>query len=79
MTYWRTSRAISGGDGQSPGSHSANSTRAETYKLPAQSLRDVQDFDDARRSTIAGRLAVAFLSLCFLIPLICAGVILRFQ
>ena len=50
----------------------------DLYPLPAHSLRTAEDFDDAYRSSIAGRRAVFFLSLCFLTPLILAGIMLRF-
>jgi hypothetical protein len=66
--------------------HQAARLRADTPRehynlppLPAQSLRPDPDFSDTDRSNIAGRLAIAFLSLGFLVPLICAGVILHFR
>lgn len=81
MTHWRaasTSGRLTAGAHHQPSALRADTPR-DLPKLPAHSLRDASDFDDAHRSSIVGRLAVVFLSLCFLIPLFCAGVILRFQ
>lgn len=83
MTHWRAANNTSGrlteGAFHQPSASRANITPRDPYPLPAHSLRPDPLMTDERRSTIAGRVAVAFLSLCFLIPLICAGVILRFQ
>lgn len=48
----------------------------DQYPLPAQSPADDPFMTDSDRSRIVGRLMVAFLSLWFLIPMICIGIVL---
>lgn len=63
--------------------HQPSALRADTprdpYPLPAQSLRPDPLTTDAERSDAAGKFVVVFLSLCFLIPMLCAGIMLHFQ
>lgn len=70
----RGRQRLSGASSTSPSAYSAE-TRADFYPLPAGSLcPDPMSDDD--RSRIVGRLAVAFFSLVFLVPLILAGIMM---
>jgi hypothetical protein len=64
------------------GASDRSSVRANTPRdlppLPAHSLRP-DPFDDDIRSRSAGAFVTVFLSLWFLVPMICVGVILKFQ
>lgn len=52
--------------------------RFSVYPLPPKSI--IPDpLTDSERSRIVGRAGIAFLSLCFLIPMILAGAMLHFR
>ncbi len=52
--------------------------RADPYPLPPRSLRP-DPLTDLERSNIAGRFAIAVISICFLVPMILAGIMMRFH
>lgn len=68
-----TSPAISGGIGQSPGSLRENTPR-NSYPMPSGSISP----DDAPERAARWFVGV-FFGLWFLIPMICAGVMLKFR
>lgn len=66
-----------GGASTSPSAYGAD-THAELPLLPARSLRP-DPLSDIDRCRPGGRFVVTLFSLLFLVPMICIGMMLKFQ
>lgn len=67
-----------GHSGDQPSTYGVRNTHADLPKLPAESLRAAPVSHDVReRATKI--FATVFLSLCFAIPLMLAGIMIRFK
>ena len=77
--YSKTARQAPGGIRQPAARHDANSTRVDSYPIPAGSIVEIPVSTSAERERAARWFVTIVLSFFFLAPLFLAGAMIKFR